>query len=78
MNGFAPLLIRGGGIHGGNVSIDGNISSQFLSSLLISTIYAKSPVSIRVRGQQVSKPYIKSTIAVMKKFGVTIDYEKDF
>lgn len=78
MNGFAPLLIRGGGIHGGNISIDGNISSQFLSSLLISTIYAKSPVSIRVRGQQVSKPYIKSTIAVMKKFGVTIDYEKDF
>ena len=78
MNGFAPLLIRGGGIHGGNVSIDGNISSQFLSSLLISTIYAKSPVSIRVRGQQVSKPYIKSTLAVMKKFGVTIGYEKDF
>jgi 3-phosphoshikimate 1-carboxyvinyltransferase len=78
MNGYAPLLIKGGGIHGGNVTIDGNISSQFLSSMLISTIYARSPVSIRVRGQQVSKPYIRSTIAVMSKFGVTIDYEKDF
>jgi 3-phosphoshikimate 1-carboxyvinyltransferase len=78
MNGFAPLLIKGGGIRGGNVTIQGNISSQFLSSLLISTIYARSPVSIHVRGEQVSKPYIKSTITVMKKFGVTIDYEKDF
>lgn len=78
MNGLAPLLIKGGGIQGGKVRIDGNISSQFLSSLLISTIYAKSPVSIRIRGRQVSKPYISSTIATMEKFGVTIDYKKDF
>jgi 3-phosphoshikimate 1-carboxyvinyltransferase len=78
MNGLAPLLIKGGGIQGGKVRIDGNISSQFLSSLLISTIYAKSPVSIRVGGRQVSKPYINSTIATMEKFGVTIDYRKDF
>lgn len=78
MNGLAPLLIKGGGIQGGEVRIDGNISSQFLSSLLISTIYAKSPVSIRVGGRQVSKPYISSTIATMEKFGVTIAYKKDF
>jgi 3-phosphoshikimate 1-carboxyvinyltransferase len=78
MNGLAPLLIKGGGIQGGKVRIDGNISSQFLSSLLISTIYAKSPVSIRIGGRQVSKPYISSTIATMEKFGVIIDYKKDF
>ena len=78
MNGLAPLLIKGGGIQGGKVRIDGNISSQFLSSLLISTIYAKSPVSIRVGRRQVSKPYISSTIATMEKFGVIIDYKKDF
>jgi 3-phosphoshikimate 1-carboxyvinyltransferase len=78
MNGLPPLLIKGGGIQGGEVKIDGNISSQFLSSLLISTIYAKSPVSIHITGRQVSKPYISSTIATMEKFGVTIDYKKDF
>ncbi|HJU85276.1 MAG TPA: 3-phosphoshikimate 1-carboxyvinyltransferase, partial [Nitrososphaeraceae archaeon] len=78
MNGLPPLLIKGGGIQGGEVKIDGNVSSQFLSSLLISTIYAKSPVSIHIRGRQVSKPYISSTIATMEKFGVTIDYKKDF
>jgi 3-phosphoshikimate 1-carboxyvinyltransferase len=78
MNGLPPLLIKGGGIQGGEVKIDGNVSSQFLSSLLISTIYAKSPVSIHITGRQVSKPYISSTIATMEKFGVTIDYKKDF
>ena len=78
MNGLAPLLIKGGGIQGGKVIINGNISSQFLSSLLISAIYARSPVSIRIRGRQVSKPYVNSTISTMGKFGVTIDYEKDF
>lgn len=77
MNGLAPLLIKGGGIHGGNVTIEGNISSQFLTSLLISSIYAKTPISIRVRGRQVSKPYVKSTIATMEKFGVSISYKKD-
>jgi 3-phosphoshikimate 1-carboxyvinyltransferase len=78
MNGLAPLLIKGGGIQGGSVIINGNMSSQFLSSLLISTIYAKSPVSIHVKGQQVSKPYVDSTIATMKAFGVAIEYKRDF
>jgi 3-phosphoshikimate 1-carboxyvinyltransferase len=78
MNGLAPLLIKGGGIQGGSVIINGNMSSQFLSSLLISTIYAKSPVSIHVKGQQVSKPYVDSTISTMKAFGVAIDYKRDF
>ncbi|MDW0313739.1 MAG: 3-phosphoshikimate 1-carboxyvinyltransferase [Nitrososphaeraceae archaeon] len=78
MNGLAPLLIKGGGIQGGSVIINGNMSSQFLSSLLISTIYAKSPVSIHVKGQQVSKPYVDSTLATMKAFGVAIDNKRDF
>jgi 3-phosphoshikimate 1-carboxyvinyltransferase len=77
MNGLSPLLIKGGGIRGGHVTINGNISSQFLSSLLISSIYATRPVSIQVRGQQVSKPYVKSTLSSMQKFGVLVDSEKD-
>ena len=78
MNGLAPLLIKGGGIQGGSVIINGDMSSQFLSSLLISTIYAKSPVSIHVNGQQVSKPYVDSTLSTMKAFGVAIEYKRDF
>ena len=74
----APIIIKGGGIKGGIVSIDGNISSQFISSLLISSIYAKSKVEIRIKGKQVSIPYIVSTIETMKKFGVTIENDKEY
>src|SRR5215217_4701833 len=76
--GTAPLIIKGGGIKGGLVSIEGNISSQFISSLLISCIYALSKVEIKIKGKQVSIPYITSTIETMKKFGVVVEYNKDY
>jgi 3-phosphoshikimate 1-carboxyvinyltransferase len=75
MNGTAPLIIKGGGIRGGLAKLDGHISSQFLSSLLMSSIFSASPVTIRIYGKQVSKPYVEATLASMKAFGVTIDYE---
>jgi 3-phosphoshikimate 1-carboxyvinyltransferase len=70
-----PLIVKGGGIKGGEVLINGQISSQFVSSLLLSGIFAKEKVTIKVLGKQVSKPYIISTMAVMKKFGVEIDHK---
>lgn len=76
--GTAPLIIKGGGIKGGLASIEGNISSQFISSLLISCIYALSEVEIRIKGKQVSIPYITSTIETMKKFGVVIEHNKEY
>ncbi len=72
MNGTAPLIVRGGGIKGGITTIDGSVSSQFISSLLISGIYADRTVVIKTKGQQVSKPYIESTLATMKAFGVNV------
>jgi 3-phosphoshikimate 1-carboxyvinyltransferase len=76
--GTAPLIIKGGGIKGGLVSIEGNVSSQFVSSLLISSIYAHTEVEIRIKGKQVSIPYITSTIETMKKFGVVIEHNKEY
>jgi 3-phosphoshikimate 1-carboxyvinyltransferase len=76
--GTAPLIIKGGGIKGGLVSIEGNVSSQFVSSLLISSIYAHTEVEIRIKGKQVSIPYIISTIETMKKFGVVIEHNKEY
>lgn len=78
MQGTAPLIIKGGGIRGGLVTIEGNISSQFISSLLISCIYATSDVEIRIKGKQVSIPYITSTTETMKKFGVIIEHDEDY
>jgi 3-phosphoshikimate 1-carboxyvinyltransferase len=67
-----PLIVKGGGMKGGESKIKGQISSQFISSLLLSSIFAKTRVTIKVLGKQVSKPYILSTISIMKKFGVEI------
>jgi 3-phosphoshikimate 1-carboxyvinyltransferase len=67
-----PLIVKGGGMYGGEAKINGQISSQFISSLLLSSIYAKTKVTLKVLGKQVSKPYILSTISIMKKFGVEI------
>jgi 3-phosphoshikimate 1-carboxyvinyltransferase len=72
LNGFAPILVKGGGIRGGTTTLSGAISSQFLSGLLISGIYAKSDLEIEIEGRQVSRPYIDSTIAIMKEFGISI------
>ena len=72
---YPPLIVRGGGIKGGTAVIDGSVSSQFVSSLLISCIHADSRVTLRIKEEQVSKPYIHSTLATMETFGVKIDHD---
>lgn len=74
-DGTPPLIVKGGGIKGGTTDVDGSVSSQFVSSLLISCVYAESTVEIRIKGEQVSKPYIESTLATMKAFGVKVQNE---
>lgn len=73
-NNTPPLIVKGGGIRGGEVIINGQISSQFISSLLLSGVFAKDKVVIKVLGRQVSKPYIISTMSVMKKFGINVNH----
>ncbi|WP_148686691.1 3-phosphoshikimate 1-carboxyvinyltransferase [Candidatus Nitrosocosmicus hydrocola] len=75
-NYFPPVIVKGGGIEGGITQINGQISSQFISSLLVSGIFSKKGITIQVLGNQVSKPYIESTIHVMKYFGVDIQHER--
>ena len=76
-NGTPPIIVKGGGIRGGTALVDGSISSQFISGLLIASIYANSEVVIKVRGRLVSKPYVSATLATMKHFGVSIDHNPD-
>ncbi len=76
-NGTPPLVIKGGGIKGGMAFVDGSISSQFISGLLIASIYADSEVVMKVRGKLVSKPYVSATLATMKHFGVSIEHSPD-
>ncbi|MDP9196979.1 MAG: 3-phosphoshikimate 1-carboxyvinyltransferase [Thermoproteota archaeon] len=78
LNGSAPIVVQGGGIDGGRTEIAGSTSSQFLSGLLISGVYAQSELEIKVTGKQVSRPYIESTIATIKKFGISIKKSDDY
>ena len=68
-NGLPPIIVKGGGIKGGEAEIRGDISSQFISALLISTPKAKNKTSIKVHGKTVSRPYIDATLIMMKIFG---------
>ena len=72
-NNCPPVKIIASGLPGGKTKIAGNISSQFLSALLMVAPYAKSPVEIEVATELNSKPYVDMTIAVMKDFGVDVE-----
>ena len=68
-----PIELFARGLPGGRTRIAGNISSQFLSALLMVAPYARSPVEIEVTTELNSKPYVDMTIAIMKDFGVEIE-----
>jgi 3-phosphoshikimate 1-carboxyvinyltransferase len=72
LNGCPPLRIIASGLSGGRAKIAGDISSQFLSALLMVAPYAKSPVEIEVITELNSKPYVDMTIATMQDFGVEV------
>ncbi|MFZ7173759.1 3-phosphoshikimate 1-carboxyvinyltransferase [[Pasteurella] aerogenes] len=76
--GYPPIAIRNSGIRGGKIKIDGSISSQFLTALLMSAPLAEGDMEIEIIGELVSKPYIDITLAMMKDFGVSVvnqDYQ---
>lgn len=70
--GYPPLKIRATKLKATPVKIDGSISSQFLTALLMTAPLLKQPLTIEVEGELVSKPYIDITLDVMKKFGVDV------
>ncbi len=72
-DGFPPVLIRAGGIQGGNVEVVGDLSSQYVSSILLAAPYAARTVELDVSEGLVSRPYVDLTIDVMAQFGVSVE-----
>ncbi len=70
-DGKPPIKIKGK-ISGGNVTIPGNFSSQFISALLICAPLTEKGINLTIKGNLVSKPYIDATIATMREFGVSV------
>lgn len=68
VGGYPPIAVRGP-MKGGWVEIQGNVSSQFISSIILAAPYAKSPVRVYVTTRLESKPYVQMTIDAMKNAG---------
>ena len=68
-----PLSIHAAGLLGGKANVAGNISSQFLSALLMTAPYAQTPVDIEISTELNSKPYVDLTLRVMADFGVVVE-----
>ena len=71
-SGYPPVVIQGGGLQGGKVTFTDIESSQYISSILITSPYARSDVKIELRGTTSSMPYIDMTEGVMNHFGVEV------
>lgn len=71
-DGKPPLTVIGK-IKGGEITIPGNISSQFISALFIVAPRTENGVTVNISSELVSKPYLDATISTMKKFGVEVE-----
>ena len=73
--GYPPYKIKGGGVSGGNISLPGNISSQYLTALLMALPLGNTDTKVSIIGEQVSKPYLDITLGMMKTFGVSASHD---
>ena len=73
--GYPPVKIEAHGLKGGSVSVRGNISSQYLTALLICAPYCETPLHIHVEGELISVPYILLTLKVMRNFGIEVKHD---
>ena len=74
--GFPPIRIKGKQLTINEVAVDGTISSQFLSALLMIAPVLENGLTIKIKGNLVSKPYAEMTIALMKHFGISVSWKE--
>jgi 3-phosphoshikimate 1-carboxyvinyltransferase len=72
-----PVVVEGGALKGGLTELPGNISSQFVSALLLVAPFAQQEVSIRLTTAMTSKPYVLMTLRGLRKFGIKVRTEFD-
>lgn len=72
-DGGLPVTVAGGPVAGGAVTVDGSVSSQFLSGLAMAGACMPDGLALTVAGTLVSQPYVAMTTAVMAAFGARVD-----
>lgn len=71
--GFPPLRISGHPLEGGEISLKGNVSSQYISALLMVGPTMTKGLALHLEGEIVSRPYIEMTLAIMTEFGAKVE-----
>ncbi len=72
-SGAPPVITESQGLRGGTASLRGDISSQYLSAVLMAAPRADNDVQLEIEGELVSQPYVEMTLAVMQAFGVQVE-----
>ena len=75
--GCPPITVEASGLDGGYAFVKGDVSSQFLSGLLMALPYGRDTTVVEVQGTLVSKPYVTMTLDVMEAFGVRVGHKAD-
>jgi len=73
--GFPPLKIYGKKLSGGAIRLNGGVSSQYLSALMMIAPYTQQGLDIQLEGDIISRPYIEMTISLMQTFGVRTEWD---
>ena len=74
-NGYPPLRIRGKKLEGGLVTLPANISSQFISALIMLGPFVEKGIELKLTGEITSKSYIKMTLSLLERFGIQAKFE---
>ena len=72
--GFPPLRIMGSALQGGEISLEGGVSSQYISALLMIAPLMEKGLTLHLQGKVISKPYIHLTLQLMKQYGVESEW----
>ena len=72
--GFPPIKIYGSALHGGKIKLDGSISSQYISALLMVAPTMENGLTVELTGNVISKPYIHLTLKLMQEFGIRSEW----
>lgn len=73
--GFPPLRIKGKSLAGGSIELAGNVSSQYISAMLMIGPVLKEGLTLTLTGGIVSRPYIDMTLSIMREFGAVATFE---
>ena len=74
---YPPVLIRGRALKGNRVEVESDMSSQFVSALLLIAPVMKQGLVLKIKGELVSRPYIEMTLSVMKHFGIYHEWSQN-